>query len=301
MPKPSRAISAMRRPIVPTPRMPSVDPLSSVRPSARGARRPSLRRAGGVHPQQRPAQMHQRRHHILGHRVGVAARQVGDRNAARGGGGDRDEVEADAVADDALQARRMIDDVVGQFGAHDDAVGIRRPLRARFPAARRAATIMSTCGARIASPSGCIALVSRTIGLSGIWGRSFDDRILQAAEALDLDFDGRARLEPRRRLVQRGHAGRCAGRDDVAGLERLQGGQIGRRDRRRRTACHASSRTAACGRRLSATLPARAGPSLRRARRDTARTARTSQNSCRDRNGRPALMISLALMSLKQP
>ena len=88
-------------------------------------------------------------------------------------------------------------------------------------------TIILTCGARIASPSGCIALVRRTVGLSGMWRRSFDDRIVQAAEALDLDFDGRARLEPRRRLVQGGHAGRRAGCDDVAGFQYLQGGQIG--------------------------------------------------------------------------
>src|SRR6478609_9466681 len=88
-------------------------------------------------------------------------------------------------------------------------------------------TIILTCGARIASPSGCIALVSSTIGLSGIMGRSFGDRIVQAAKTFDLDLDGRARLEPGRWLVQRGHAGRCACGDDVAGLEYLQRGQIG--------------------------------------------------------------------------
>src|SRR5512144_1190287 len=86
-------------------------------------------------------------------------------------------------------------------------------------------TIILTCGARIASPSGCIALVRRTVGLSGMCNGSFDDRIMQAAEALDLD--GRARLQPGRRLVQGGHAGWRAGGDDVAGLEDLEGGQIG--------------------------------------------------------------------------
>src|SRR6185369_4131939 len=88
-------------------------------------------------------------------------------------------------------------------------------------------TIILTCGARIASPSGCIALVKRTIGLSGMWGRSFHDRIVQAAKTFDLDLDGRARLEPCRRLVQGGHAGRCACGDDIAGLEYLQRGEIG--------------------------------------------------------------------------
>src|SRR6478672_6945603 len=79
-------------------------------------------------------------------------------------------------------------------------------------------TIILTCGARIASPSGCIALVSRTIGLSGIRRRSLDDWIVQAAKAFDLDFDGRTWLEPRRRFVQPSHAGRRARCDDVAGL-----------------------------------------------------------------------------------
>src|SRR6185503_4312268 len=88
-------------------------------------------------------------------------------------------------------------------------------------------TIILTCGARIASPSGCIELVRSTIGLSGIGRRSFDDRIMQAAKAFDLDLDGRAGLEPRRRLVQGGHAGRCTRCDDIAGLEYLQRGKVG--------------------------------------------------------------------------
>ena len=36
------------------------------------------------------------------------------------------------MPDDAFQARRMIDDVVGQLGAHDDAVGVPRPLAQGF-------------------------------------------------------------------------------------------------------------------------------------------------------------------------
>ena len=46
IPKPSRAMFAMWRPIVPTPRMPSVVVLSSVKPSAAGraAFQPSLRK-----------------------------------------------------------------------------------------------------------------------------------------------------------------------------------------------------------------------------------------------------------------
>ena len=40
----------------------------------------------------------------------------------------RNEVEADAVTHDGFQARGVIDDVVGQFGAHDDPVGFRRPF-----------------------------------------------------------------------------------------------------------------------------------------------------------------------------
>ena len=76
--------------------------------------------------------MHQCRYHVFGDRIGVASRQIGHRYAARGGGGNRDEVETDAVADDAPQARRMIDDVVGQLGAHDDAVGILRPCAQGF-------------------------------------------------------------------------------------------------------------------------------------------------------------------------
>ena len=133
IPKPSRAIFAMRRPIVPTPRMPSVVALKfgqAVRRRARGI--PAFAAQAVVQAVERPAQMHQRRHHIFGHRVGVAARQVGHRDAARSGGGDRDEVEADAVPDHGLQARRMIDDIVGQFGAHDDAVGILGPFAQGF-------------------------------------------------------------------------------------------------------------------------------------------------------------------------
>src|ERR1700710_3040197 len=84
------------------------------------------------------------------------------------------------------------------------------------------AVISRTCGARIASPSGCIALVRRTTGFSGIGGRPFGDRIDEAAKTFDLDLDGRAWLQPCRRLVQPGDAGRRAGGDDVAGFERLQ-------------------------------------------------------------------------------
>ena len=113
---------------------------------------------------------------VFGDGVGVAARKVGNRNAARGRGRHRDEIEADAMAHDRLEARRVVDDVVGQFRAHDDAVGIRRPSRAASPAAHRGRQSAATCGARIASPSGCMALVRRTIGLSGIGGGPFDDR-----------------------------------------------------------------------------------------------------------------------------
>ena len=76
--------------------------------------------------------MHQRRHYIFGHRVGVASRQIGHCDAARSGGSDRDEIKTDAVPDHALQPRRMIYNIIGQLGANDDAVGILGPLAQGF-------------------------------------------------------------------------------------------------------------------------------------------------------------------------
>ena len=50
--------------------------------------------------------------------------QVRNRDAARGCRGDRDHVEADAVAHDGAQARRVIEDVGRELAAHHQAVGI---------------------------------------------------------------------------------------------------------------------------------------------------------------------------------
>src|SRR5438309_2849436 len=46
------------------------------------------------------------------------------------------------------------------------------------------------------------------------------DRVLEHADARDLELHAIARLEPARRLAKRAHARRRPGRDHVAGLER---------------------------------------------------------------------------------
>src|ERR1043165_5260030 len=85
------------------------------------------------------------------------------------------------------------------------------------------AVISRTWGARMASPSGCIGLVSRTTGLSGIGHGAFGYGIDQPAELFDLDLTDGARLQPGGRLMHPGDAGRRAGRNDIARLQRLPG------------------------------------------------------------------------------
>ena len=55
-------------------------------------------------------------------RVGVDARNIGHEHAVRAGRVDGDHVDARAVPNHADQARRSVEDVVGQLGAHDDHV-----------------------------------------------------------------------------------------------------------------------------------------------------------------------------------
>ena len=61
---------------------------------------------------------------VLGDRRGVGAGQVGYRDAARGRCRNRDHVEADAVAHDGAEARRVIEQVGRELAAHHQAVGI---------------------------------------------------------------------------------------------------------------------------------------------------------------------------------
>src|SRR5690606_24702834 len=56
--------------------------------------------------------------------------------------------------------------------------------------------------------------------------RLIDDRILELADAVDLDLDPVAGPDPQRRLASRAHAARRAGRDDVARLEHGEGRAI---------------------------------------------------------------------------
>ena len=80
----------------------------------------------------------------------------------------------------------MINDIVAA-GAHDDAVGIATHSR-KVSGRASGGTIQLTCGARIASPS-VHRVGQRDDWFVGHLAQVLDDRISQAAKALDLDFD----------------------------------------------------------------------------------------------------------------
>src|SRR4051794_3090286 len=225
IPKPSRAMLATRRPMVPTPRMPSVEPLSSVRLSAigRAAFQPSPRRLASSRESGRrrcisadmtysatalvllPGRLATAMPRAVAAATGMKSRPTPWRTIALRRG-------AWSTMSSGNFARTMIPSA---FAAH----------RRSVSGCASGAVINLACGSRIASPSGCMALVRRTMGLSGIGGGPFDNRIDETAELFHLDLEGGAGLEPGRRLVHPCHAGRCARGDDITGFERLLGGK----------------------------------------------------------------------------
>ena len=132
----------------------------------RAAAQPSRRRRASSRGEAAPQVQH-RGDAVLDDRGGVGARQVGDRDAARGGRGDRDHVEADAVAHDGAQARRVVEEVVGRAGCARSGRRHRRPAR-QVAGGASGATTTSQCWASTGCQAGWIGLVSRTRGLSSI-------------------------------------------------------------------------------------------------------------------------------------
>ena len=78
-----------------------------------------------VHGGEAASQMEQGADGVFRDRLRVAAREVGDSDAARCCCLDRDEVEPDAMAHQSLQSGAVRDDVVRQLGADNDTVRLR--------------------------------------------------------------------------------------------------------------------------------------------------------------------------------